>query len=394
MDISALTLNNNFLYNGDRPISKLPTGFLTLDIALGGGIPYDGNIIHCFGLESNGKSSLATLLCKTTVAHDGYITWIDSENSADPDWFRVQGLDMSKTLIYRPTYKEECIRTIIDDLKLYRNTYLPFIEDPKWKPSAELASQSGCGVSDIEGNKQFLRDTAPYHTVVWDSISAAPLLSQLEDDPFKQGMMAEARLHKTFLRVLFSYLAEMRNANVIILNQAVDDIDAYHPDITYNGGHALSHAMALNFKIKKHGKGTQSEQGNVVSDYTTITIMKNKVSPVCGISLPILFDKSQGFLPISSVYEYLNSIGYFKGSSWKKFTYQPVDYETGEVKGEPEEISFQSARLPGMLVQRPELLEFLANEIRKTFTDQFPNTSSLIHYDMKKVVDYALKSYI
>lgn len=96
---------------------------------------------------------------------------------------------------------------------------------------------------------------------------------------------------------------------------------------------------------------------------------------------------------MSKYISFINSISYFKGTSWKKFTYQPVDYSTGELLNNPEEISFQASRLPNLLVQRPELLLFLAKEIQATFTNQFPNTSNLIHYDMQTVVDYALKSY-
>lgn len=393
MELSSLILNNNFLYRGEKPIAKLPTGFITLDIALGGGIPYDGNIIHCFGLESNGKSSFATLLCKATVNHNGYVTWIDSENSADPEWMSIQGLDPSQVIIYRPTYKEECMSTIIEDIKCYRRNYLPWLEDPNWKPSPEIAEMSGFGVSKVSEIKGWMTDNAPYHTLVWDSISASPMKAQLEDDPFKNGMMAEARLHKQFLRILFSYMAELSHCNIIILNQAVDDIDAYRPDITYNGGHALSHAMALNFKIKKHGKGTQSDIGSTINDYTTITIMKNKVSPVSGIVLPINFDKSKGFLPISSVYEYLNSINFFKGTSWKKFTYAPVNEETMELdKDCMEEISFQPKTLPKKLHDNPNYLLYLALKVRDCFTEQFPNTASL-KSNLTTITRYALEHF-
>lgn len=181
-DISNLISNKDYLYQGGGFSNKLPTGIITLDVALAGGIPLNGSIIEVYGEESHGKTTLSYRMCKKcTDIPEGYVTWIDSEVSYSTEWAAIQGVNVDKVIPYRPPYMEAAMNIIIDDIKLYKERYLPWLVDPKWKPSASNAQEAGVGVSNIEAIKTYMESSAPPHMIVWDSLAAAPVKSVAEE---------------------------------------------------------------------------------------------------------------------------------------------------------------------------------------------------------------------
>lgn len=185
-----LVSSKEYLYDGAGFSEKLPTGIVTLDIALAGGIPLNGSIIEIYGEESHGKTTLSYRLCKKCTDQEyGYVTWVDSEVSYDDEWASIQGLDVNKVIPYRPPYAEAAMNLIIDDIKIYKEKYLPWLVDPKWRPSKAEAAAAGLGVSDIEGVKKYMESVAPPHMIVWDSLAASPVKSVAEDGAvFSEGM--------------------------------------------------------------------------------------------------------------------------------------------------------------------------------------------------------------
>lgn len=185
-----LVSNKEYLYDGAGFSEKLPTGIVTLDIALAGGIPLNGSIIEIYGEESHGKTTLSYRLCKKCTDQEyGYVTWIDSEVSYDDEWASIQGLDVNKVIPYRPPYAEAAMSLIIDDIRIYKEKYLPWLLDSKWRPSKSEAAAAGLGVSDIEGIKKYMESVAPPHMIVWDSLAASPVKSVAEDgSAFTEGM--------------------------------------------------------------------------------------------------------------------------------------------------------------------------------------------------------------
>lgn len=390
MNIEQLIVDEMPVYDGTGFSNRLPTGIITLDIALGNGIPFNGAMIHLFGAESSGKTSLAYRLCKKVTDVGGYITWFDSESSYDPEWSKIQGLSPESTICYRIPYKEKVMQTIVQDIFKYREKFLPWLDNPKWVPSKEDYEESGFNSRQIDQVKEYLTNKAPYHTIVWDSISASPVKSAYDgEDQFSQGMAYEARLHKAFCKMFFSSVIGCDKINIIIINQVIDDIGSYGGGVTFSGGHALRHAIHLNLLVKKHGRGEVEEDGTTATDYVSLRIMKNKITPVTNIAFPVIFSKSRGYLGLTALLEYLLSIKYFTGTSWKKFTYKDVDKETGEILKE-EEINFQMSKFYKLMYDRPELLKYLCEVVKDRFATTFPKTKSLMSSNLDEIINSCL----
>src|SRR5207244_4813102 len=96
---------------GDRmlTISGIPTGSLSLDVALGGqGIPR-GRIIEIFGPESSGKTTLALHVAAQAQKTGGIAAFIDAEHALDPSWAKKLGVDLEMLLVSQPSYGEEAM---------------------------------------------------------------------------------------------------------------------------------------------------------------------------------------------------------------------------------------------------------------------------------------------
>lgn len=188
--LKDLISDSNPVYKGGGFSEKLPTGIVTLDVALAGGFPLNGSITEVYGEESHGKTTLAYRICKKcTDTPNGYVTWIDSETSYDPEWAEVQGLDPAKVISYRPPYAEAAMDIIIEDIKKYKTKFLPWLVDPKWKPSKEDAESAGVGVTQVDAVKEHMTRIAPPHLIVWDSLAASPVKSVAEENSeYSSGM--------------------------------------------------------------------------------------------------------------------------------------------------------------------------------------------------------------
>lgn len=389
MDYSELVVDQNYRYTGEGFSEKLPTGIVTLDIALAGGIPLNGSIIEIYGEESHGKTTMSYRICKKcTDSPTGYVTWIDSELSYDDDWASVQGLNPKKVISYRPPYMEAAINIIINDIRAYKMKYLPWLESTDWRPSTDQASQAGCSTRDVEAIKAYMKSVAPSHMIVWDSLAASPVKSVAEDgSAFDQGMAYRARLIKMFLSRYQVAVVGCDKIGMILINQVIDNIGSYVGGVTTPGGRGLRHGKHLSIYMKKSG-GEKDSDSFKTTDYTMISITKNKVTPVIA-SFPVIFSKSRGFLGATSIYEYLSNTKWFRNAgSWKKFDYERVDPATGEVV--TEEISFQQKNFYDMITEKPELFTYLCNVILNKFLEKFPFSSALKSTDVSKVVEACL----
>lgn len=390
-DVSKLVSNQDYLYKGGGFSNKLPTGIITLDVALAGGFPLNGSIVEIYGEESHGKTTLSYRLCKKcTDKAEGYVTWIDSEVSYSAEWAAVQGVNTNKIIPYRPPYMEAAMDIIINDIKLYKERYLPWLIDPKWKPSASDAQRAGVGVSDINAIKADMEKNAPPHIIVWDSLAASPVKSVAEENSeYNSGMAYRARLIKSFLSRYQVAVVGCENIGMILINQVIDNIgDMYGPAFTTPGGRGLRHGKHLAIYVKKSGSGEKDAENFKVTDYVMISLTKNKVTPVIA-SFPVIFSKSRGFIGATSVLEYLWNIQWFRSAgSWKKFDYNKVDTETGEVT--TEEISIQRGSFYDLIEKRPELFQYLCKQIQNQLIEKFPSNQSLKDMDMDAIIQACL----
>lgn len=377
---------SEYLYQGKGFSCKLPTGIITLDIALAGGIPLNGSIIEIYGEESHGKTTLAYRICKKcTDTPKGYVKWTDSEVSYDEEWAAIQGLNVEKVIPTRPPYMEACMDDIIEDIKRYKAKFLPWLVDPRWKPSSEDAQAAGVGVTQIEVIKEHMKKIAPPHLIVWDSLAASPVKSVAEENSeYSSGMAYRARLIKSFLSRYQVAVVGCDKIGMILINQVIDDIGSYGGGVTTPGGRGLRHGKHLAIWVKKSGSGEKDAENFKITDYVMISLTKNKVTPVIA-SFPVIFSKSRGFLGATSMLEYLWNVQWFKtAGSWKKFDYETVDQETGEITRE--EISFQRGNFYEMMEKRPELFEYLCEQIKSQLVEKFPSNKSLRDSDMDAII--------
>lgn len=233
-----------------------------------------------------------------------------------------------------------------------------------------------------------MKSVAPSHMIVWDSLAASPVKSVAEDgSAFDQGMAYRARLIKMFLSRYQVAVVGCDKIGMILINQVIDNIGSYVGGVTTPGGRGLRHGKHLSIYMKKSG-GEKDSDSFKTTDYTMISITKNKVTPVIA-SFPVIFSKSRGFLGATSIYEYLSNTKWFRNAgSWKKFDYERVDPATGEVV--TEEISFQQKNFYDMITEKPELFTYLCNVILNKFLEKFPFSSALKSTDVSKVVEACL----
>src|SRR5512145_1309233 len=92
------------------PINGIPTGSLSLDIALGGqGIP-SGRVVEIFGPESSGKTTLALHVVASSQKRGGIAAFIDAEHALDPSWAKKLGVELESLLVSQPSSGEEAMR--------------------------------------------------------------------------------------------------------------------------------------------------------------------------------------------------------------------------------------------------------------------------------------------
>lgn len=385
IDINEL-IQEDKLYKGEGFSNKLPTGIPTLDIALGGGIPLNGSIIEVYGEESTGKSTIVYRFCKRcTESENGYVTWVDSEVSYDSQWAAIQGVNTDRLIPYRPPYMEAANNIILEDIKKYKEVFLPWLVDPKWRPTNEQAEYFGRSVRDVDGIKEEMIKAAPPHIIVWDSLAASPVKSVAEEGAdFSSGVAYRARLIKSFLSRYSVAVIGCDKIGMILINQVIDDIGSYMGGVTTPGGRGLRHGKHLALYIKKQGSGEKDNDMFTITDYVKIAITKNKVTPIIA-SFPVIFSKAKGYIGATSVLEYLLAINWFSGGgAWKKFNYKHIDETTGELV--TEEVSIQRGTFYKLIEKRPELFEYLCEQIKSMFIDKFPVNKSLSATDVKSIV--------
>lgn len=384
--------HSDCLYDGEGFSNKLPTGIVTLDIALAGGVPLNGSIIEIYGEESHGKTTLSYRLCKKcTDTEGGYVTWVDSEVSYSPEWASIQGLNVDRVIPYRPPYAESAMNIIIDDITTYKEKFLPWLVDPKWKPSQAQADAAGVGISRYEEIKQYMIDNAPPHMIVWDSLAASPVKSVAEEGAqFQEGMAYRARLIKMFLSRYQVAVVGCNKIGMILINQVIDNIGSYTGGVSTPGGRGLRHGKHLAIYVKKSGSGEKDNENFTTTDYVYISLTKNKVTPIIS-SFPVVFSKSRGYIGATSVLEYLMLINWFRSAgAWKKFDYIEFDKETGEIKTS-EEVSIQRGSFYQLIEKRPELFLYLCEQIKQLFVSKFPLNSSLGKTDIPAIVSACME---
>ena len=224
---------------GDDVISDIPTiptGSLSLDIALGvGGIPR-GRVIEIFGPESGGKTTLALHIVAEAQKQNGLAAFIDAEHALDVTYARKIGVNTDDLLISQPDTGEQALEI------------------------AETLVRSGA-----------------LDVLVIDSVAALVPRAELEGEMGDAQMGLQARLMSQALRKLTGSIGKSKTT-VIFINQIRMKIGVFfgNPETT-TGGNALKFYSTMRLDIRRTASIKQGEA--VIGNRTRVKIVKNKVAP-------------------------------------------------------------------------------------------------------------------
>ncbi|HTA26824.1 MAG TPA: recombinase RecA [Bacteroidia bacterium] len=229
---------------GDAPIEVqeiIPTGSLTLDIALGiGGLP-KGRVIEIYGPESSGKTTLAIHAIANAQKAGGIAAIVDAEHAFDMNYAKKLGVDISSLLISQPDNGEQGLE-IVDNL---------------------IRS----GAIDI---------------IVIDSVAALTPRSEIEGEMGDSVMGLQARLMSQALRKLTGTISKTKCC-CIFINQLREKIGVMfgNPETT-TGGNALKFYSSIRLDIRRIGQLKEAEA--VVGNRTRVKVVKNKMAPPFGVA--------------------------------------------------------------------------------------------------------------
>lgn len=217
-------------------VEVIPTGSLSLDIALGvGGIP-KGRIIEIYGPESSGKTTIALHMVAEVQKQGGIAGYIDAEHAMDPVYAKALGVDIDNLYISQPDDGEQALEI------------------------AETMVRSGA--MDI---------------VIVDSVAALVPRAEIQGEMGDSHMGLQARLMSQALRKLTG-ITNKSKCSVIFINQLREKIGLTfgNPETT-TGGRALKFYASVRIDIRKADALKQGDA--VVGNRTKVKIAKNKVAP-------------------------------------------------------------------------------------------------------------------
>jgi recombination protein RecA len=229
---------------GDTPVEAMeiiPTGSLTLDIALGiGGLP-KGRVIEIYGPESSGKTTMAIHAIANVQRNGGIAAIVDAEHAFDRNYAQKLGVDIGNLLISQPDNGEQGLE-IVDNL---------------------IRS----GAIDI---------------IVIDSVAALTPRSEIEGEMGDSVMGLQARLMSQALRKLTGTISKT-GCCCIFINQLREKIGVMfgNPETT-TGGNALKFYSSVRLDIRRIGQLKEGE--TVIGNRTRVKVVKNKLAPPFGIA--------------------------------------------------------------------------------------------------------------
>ena len=217
-------------------IEVIPTGALSLDMALGiGGIP-KGRIIEIYGPESSGKTTLAIHILTEAQKKGDAVAFIDAEHAFDPTYAKNIGLNIDDLYISQPDFGEQALEIL-----------------------------------------ETLVRSAAFGVVVVDSVAALTPRAEIEGEMGDSHMGLQARLMSQALRKLTAITGKT-GTTIIFLNQLRMKIGIMfgNPETT-TGGNALKFYASIRMDIRQRDKIMRD--GNLVGHTRVVKVVKNKMAP-------------------------------------------------------------------------------------------------------------------
>lgn len=222
--------------NSSLNVEAIPTGSLSLDIALGiGGVPR-GRIVEIYGPESSGKTTVALHIVAEAQKMGGEAVFIDVEHALDPVYAQALGVDIDSLLVSQPDTGEQALEI------------------------CEALVRSGA-----------------IDVVVVDSVAAMTTKAEIEGEMGDSFVGLQARLMSQALRKLTGAISKS-NAVCIFINQLREKIGVmYGNPETTPGGRALKFYSSVRLDVRK--KDPIKEGGEIIGNLTRVKVVKNTVAP-------------------------------------------------------------------------------------------------------------------
>lgn len=219
-----------------RDVDVIPTGALSLDIALGiGGVP-KGRVIEIYGPESSGKTTLAIHILAEAQKQGDAVAFIDAEHALDPKYAKNIGLNVEDLYISQPDFGEQALEIL-----------------------------------------ETLVRSAAFGVIVVDSVAALTPRAEIEGEMGDSHMGLQARLMSQALRKLTAITGKT-GTTIIFLNQLRMKIGIMfgNPETT-TGGNALKFYASVRMDIRQKDKILKD--GEVIGHSRKVKIVKNKMAP-------------------------------------------------------------------------------------------------------------------
>lgn len=293
--------------NTRAQVETIPTGSLSLDLALGGGIP-KGRVVEIYGPEASGKTTLALHAVAEVQKRGGLAAFIDAEHALDPEYAGRIGVKLDDLLISQPDTGEQALEIC-----------------------ETLVRSSGVDI------------------IVVDSVAALVPRAEIEGDMGDAHVGLQARLMSQALRKLTGVISKSQ-ATVIFINQLRMKIGVMfgNPEVTA-GGQALKYYASVRLDIRRT---EQLKDGDtVIGNHTKVKVVKNKVAAPFKIAeFDIMYNqgisRSGDLIDLAVKYNLISKAG-----AW--YTYK------GDKIGQGREAAKQ------FLADNPKLCDEIEKEIRK-----------------------------
>ncbi len=216
-------------------VETVPTGSLSLDLALGGGIPR-GRIIEIYGPESSGKTTLSLHAIAEVQRTGGTAAFIDAEHALDPQYAKRIGVDTEQLLLSQPDNGEQALEIV----------------------------------------ETLVRSNA-VDIIVVDSVAALVPQAEIEGEMGDSHMGLQARLMSQALRKLTGIISRSK-CTVVFLNQLRMKIGVMfgNPETT-TGGNALKFYASVRMDIRRVAQIKEGDE--VIGNRTRVKVVKNKIAP-------------------------------------------------------------------------------------------------------------------
>ena len=254
-------------------VELIPSGALSLDLALGGGYP-KGRIIEIYGPESSGKTTLALHAIAEVQKAGGTAAFVDAEHALDPSYAKKLGVDTDNLLISQPDNGEQA----------------------------------------LEITETLVRSNA-VDLIVVDSVAALVPQAEIDGDMGDSHMGLQARLMSQALRKLTGIINKSK-ATVIFINQIRMKIGVMfgNPETT-TGGNALKFYASVRMDIRRIGQ-IKGDGDDIAGNRTKVKIVKNKIAaPFRTAEFDIMYNegisKTGDVLDLAALHEVVEKSGAF-----------------------------------------------------------------------------------